>query len=201
MSPPVSPCLQRWLEEPVTQHRNTTVRLKHWKRVWDISIRKSRYAKVRTETHTGVSSNVWNLWRNLESRGCRCPSVPPCPMFTCCSPLADRATDSAAPTYQHTTPRANKKSRWGGSVRMPVSVGVHGCTCACVRGCARANGWLPGRLCECWACCCGCPAYNRVGACARVCVLVSECRCVLVCVRVRGSVSECTRVCVCGVCA
>jgi hypothetical protein len=75
------------------------------------------------------------------------------------------------------------------------------CTVACVRGCARANGWLPGRLCGCWACCCGCPAYNRVGACARLCVLVSECRCVLVCVRVRGSVSECTRVCVCGVCA
>jgi hypothetical protein len=182
MSPPVSPCLQRWLEEPVTQHRNTTVRLKHWKRVWDISIRKSRYAKVRTETHTGVSSNVWNLWRNLESRGCRCPSVPPCPMFTCCSPLADRATDSAAPTYQHTTPRANKKSRWGGSVRMPVSVGVHGCMCAWVRACewvaAWPSMWVLGVLL--WMP--GCVrAWVRARACACSSVSVGACWCAFVC--------------------
>jgi hypothetical protein len=184
-----------------TQEHHPT--LETLEEVLDISIRKARHAKVHTETHTRVSSNVWSLWRNLETRGCRCPSVPPCPMFTCCSPLPEGATDSAAPTckgtYPRTTLRANKKRRWGGSVRIPV--GVHGCVCACVRACARANGWLSARLSECWACCRGCPAYNRVGACARVCVRVSECRCVWVCLRVGGSVSECTRVCVCGVCA
>jgi len=199
MSPPV---LAEETGYATREHHRTLETLEE---VWDISIRKSRHAKVHTETHTRVSSNVWCLWRNLESRGRRCPSVPPCPMFTCCSPLAEGATDSAAPTcngtYQRTTPRANKKRRWGGSVRIPVSGGMHGYVFACVRACARANGFLSVRLCECWACCCGCPAYNRVDACARVCVCVSECRCVLVCVRVRGSVSECTRVCVRVACA